>query len=87
LRFIVPRVTDPAVLQEIEMATSYTTLVGLVIDADDDTVLMQLSDPGSVKVTKLSVPRRVCRNGDQIKVGDTRIEVADSWFRQQDVFC
>ena len=60
LRFTVPRVTDPAVLQEIEMAASYSTLVGLVIDADNDAVLMQLSDPGSAKVTKLSVPRRVC---------------------------
>ena len=75
LKFIVPRVTDPAVLREIEMATNYATLVGLVIDADDVNVVIQLSDPGSAKVTKLSVPRRVCRDGDQIKVGDTPIPI------------
>ena len=65
--------------------TRYTTLVGDVVQVDRDTIAMELSDPDSSKVTQLSIPRRVCRNGDQITVGDTQVEVLDSWFRQQDV--
>ena len=64
---------------------SYTTLVGRVVQATNDTIIMELTDPDSVQVTRLTIPRRVCRDGDQIKVGDTQVEVLDSWFQQQDV--
>lgn len=67
--------------------TSYTTLVGRVIGADKDMILMQMHEADSATIARLSIPRRVCRNGDQIKVDDTEVRVATSWLERQEGPC
>lgn len=79
-------VDSPAVRRAFEMMPTYTCLTGRVIDANVDEVLMRLGETNRTKVTELWIPRRVCRNGHLIKIGDTKVHVADSWFKQRDVF-
>lgn len=62
--------------------TSYTTLVGRVTGADEDMILMQMHE-----VDSATIVRRVCRNGDQIKVDDTEVRVATSWLERQEGPC
>lgn len=79
-------VDSPAVWRAFEMMPTYTCFTGRVIDANVDEIEMRLGEANRTKVTVLRIPRRVCRNGHLIRIGDTEVQVADSWFKQRGVF-